>query len=225
MTNEESRTTADRILDAAEEVFAQQGYFAASIRGIAKVAGVEFSLAHYHFGTKDVIFRAVVSRRADGICAMLDHSLVLASRSPSAMSIEGVIEAMVGPAIDCLASQDPGWENYLRLLGGLGTIAGRPDLLDSWRDRYVPTVARYEQALHDALAHEFPGFDSQCVAWGLHFLQCLLGHGLLDLGVTRYVGGKADEATDWVALRRHLVWHVAGGLRAQCRSSAKQRGA
>lgn len=225
MTNEESRTTADRILDAAEEVFAQQGYFAASIRGIAKVAGVEFSLAHYHFGTKDVIFRAVVSRRADGICDMLDQSLALASRSPSAMSIEGVIEAMVGPAIDCLASQDPGWENYLRLLGGLGTIAGRPDLLDPWRDRYVPTVARYEQALHEALGHEFPGFDPQCVAWGLHFLQCLLGHGLLDLGVTRYVGGKADEATDWVALRRHLVWHVAGGLRAQCLSSATLRGA
>ncbi|MFI7006167.1 TetR family transcriptional regulator [Streptomyces sp. NPDC050145] len=50
----------ERILDAAREEFAERGYEKASVRGIAKVAGVDAALVHHYFGTKEAVFAAAV---------------------------------------------------------------------------------------------------------------------------------------------------------------------
>lgn len=50
----------DRILTAARAEFAARGYDKASIRGIAKGAGVDPALVHHYFGTKERVFAAAV---------------------------------------------------------------------------------------------------------------------------------------------------------------------
>ncbi|MEG3626637.1 TetR/AcrR family transcriptional regulator [Streptomyces poriticola] len=50
------------ILGAARAVFAERGYEAATLRTIAGAAGVDASLIHHFFGSKDGIFSAVVSQ-------------------------------------------------------------------------------------------------------------------------------------------------------------------
>ncbi|MFB7507748.1 TetR/AcrR family transcriptional regulator [Streptomyces broussonetiae] len=57
----ESAGTRDRILTAAREEFSQRGYEKTSVRGIAKVAGVDSALVHHYFGTKEQVFEAAVS--------------------------------------------------------------------------------------------------------------------------------------------------------------------
>ncbi len=57
--------TAARILDAAEEVFAADGYEAASTREMARRAGVPFGAVHYHWGSKKELWEAVVRRLGD----------------------------------------------------------------------------------------------------------------------------------------------------------------
>lgn len=52
--------TQERIRLAAREVFAERGYDKTSVRGIAKVAGVDPALVHHYFGTKDDLFAAAV---------------------------------------------------------------------------------------------------------------------------------------------------------------------
>ncbi|WP_415948168.1 TetR family transcriptional regulator [Streptomyces sp. KLOTTS4A1] len=52
--------TRDRILTAAREQFAERGYDKASIRSIAKSAGVDPALVHHYFGTKDDVFAAAI---------------------------------------------------------------------------------------------------------------------------------------------------------------------
>src|SRR5215210_2183249 len=54
---------ADRrqaILDAAREQFAAHGYSGASVRGIARQAGVDAALVHHYFGTKEKVFVAAM---------------------------------------------------------------------------------------------------------------------------------------------------------------------
>ena len=206
----DARTTRARILDAAEDVFAREGYFAATIRGITQAAGAELSLSRYYFGSKDELFRQVVARRADAICAMLEASLMRASEA-GPPGLRAVVEAMVIPATQKLACGDPGWRNYLQLLAGFGPLAQRHDLLAPWRERYAPTAAAYRRALAAAM----PGASENVVAWGLHFLQSLVGHALLDVGVTRHVAGDVEAPVAWAELREQLVRHVVGGLRAQ----------
>ncbi|MEU0404661.1 TetR family transcriptional regulator [Streptomyces sp. NPDC006197] len=60
-TEEESGPgTRERILEAARAQFAERGYDKASVRGIAKAAGVDPALVHHYFGTKDEVFAAAV---------------------------------------------------------------------------------------------------------------------------------------------------------------------
>ncbi|MFJ9431191.1 TetR family transcriptional regulator [Streptomyces sp. NPDC101490] len=60
-TEEESGPGArERILEAARDQFAERGYDKASVRGIARAAGVDPALVHHYFGTKDEVFAAAV---------------------------------------------------------------------------------------------------------------------------------------------------------------------
>ncbi|NBE54845.1 TetR/AcrR family transcriptional regulator [Streptomyces boluensis] len=49
-----------RILEAARAEFAERGYDKTSVRGIAKVAGVDAALVHHYFGSKDEVFAAAI---------------------------------------------------------------------------------------------------------------------------------------------------------------------
>ena len=62
---QKSLATQERILDAAEELFAQHGLYGVTIREVARHAGVDTALLHYYFGTKNGIFDAVLLRRAE----------------------------------------------------------------------------------------------------------------------------------------------------------------
>src|SRR5437879_1991191 len=59
---EDPSGTPARILDAAEDVFAEQGYGAASTREMARRAGVPFGALHYHWGSKEQLWEAVFKR-------------------------------------------------------------------------------------------------------------------------------------------------------------------
>ncbi|BCB88412.1 TetR/AcrR family transcriptional regulator [Phytohabitans suffuscus] len=50
--------TREAILTAAREAFAERGFEAASIRGIATSAGVDPALVHHYFGTKEQLFKS-----------------------------------------------------------------------------------------------------------------------------------------------------------------------
>jgi AcrR family transcriptional regulator len=56
----ESGDTRNRILTAAREEFSERGYEKTSVRGIAKAAGVDSTLVHHYFGTKEQVFEAAV---------------------------------------------------------------------------------------------------------------------------------------------------------------------
>ncbi|MGH8309797.1 MAG: TetR family transcriptional regulator, partial [Steroidobacteraceae bacterium] len=45
------RPTPDRILDAAEQLFARRGFHGVSVRDITSEAGVDVALVNYHFGS------------------------------------------------------------------------------------------------------------------------------------------------------------------------------
>jgi len=62
---EHPRGTPARILDAAEDVFAAEGYAGASMRDIARRADVPFGALHYHWGSKKQLWEAVFTRLGD----------------------------------------------------------------------------------------------------------------------------------------------------------------
>ena len=55
--------TRERILDAAERLFAERGYDGASLRAITGQARVNLAAVNYHFRSKRALMRAVFARR------------------------------------------------------------------------------------------------------------------------------------------------------------------
>jgi len=55
-------TTKNAILDAAEQLFLSKGFAETSTSEVAKLAGVNKSLIHHHFGTKDALWNETKRR-------------------------------------------------------------------------------------------------------------------------------------------------------------------
>jgi AcrR family transcriptional regulator len=55
--------TPERLLDAAEELFAREGFRATTLRAVTARAGVNLAAANYHFGSKRELLAAVFERR------------------------------------------------------------------------------------------------------------------------------------------------------------------
>ncbi len=60
--NADPEQTRATILDAAEEEFADRGFYGARMVGIAKRAGVTHGLLHYYFESKEGLYEQVVGR-------------------------------------------------------------------------------------------------------------------------------------------------------------------
>jgi len=60
-----STTRRERILDAAAQTFAANGYHAASLRDIAKAADCSLTLLDHHFGNKAELLKAVIRAQHD----------------------------------------------------------------------------------------------------------------------------------------------------------------
>lgn len=57
-------TKREQILEAAEELIAEHGFEATSVRALAKKAGVNIAMISYYFGSKEKLFEALVEYRA-----------------------------------------------------------------------------------------------------------------------------------------------------------------
>ena len=55
-------TTADRILNAAEDLFAEKGYSATSLGDVADRVGIRSPSLYNHFKNKEALYEAVLER-------------------------------------------------------------------------------------------------------------------------------------------------------------------
>ena len=63
--------TAQRILDAAESLFAEKGYSGATLRDVAAAAGIRTPSLYNHFDSKDSLYAAVLERSFSPILELL----------------------------------------------------------------------------------------------------------------------------------------------------------
>jgi AcrR family transcriptional regulator len=108
-------STAERILDAAERLFAQRGIEAVSLREINAAAGAKnASAVQYHFGSRDGLLAAVLARH---MRVVDERRLVLLDEldaEDALGSVRGVAEALVFPLAEELST--PSGRCYLRIL-------------------------------------------------------------------------------------------------------------
>ena len=100
--------TRERILDAAERLFAEHGVHTVSNRAVAEAAGQgNNAVVGYHFGTKTDLVRALIRRHAAAVNAR--REAMVAGLGPDA-GIRDWVDALVRPGADHLAEAGaPTW--------------------------------------------------------------------------------------------------------------------
>jgi AcrR family transcriptional regulator len=213
-----NNSTAERILDAAEQLFATRGYYGASIRDVAELSGTELSLTRYHFGSKDQLFRRVVARRAEPVTLALSESLSAAmKRQPAARSVESIVRAFIVP-IAALPRLDGRWRNFLKLMINSDSLSERPELLKPLRDAYAPVFDRYVEELVRI------GCRRERACWVMHFMHWMLGHIAFEVYELEKLSGGACPSSDYETLVERMSAFVTGGALALCQPGARLRG-
>jgi len=86
----DTRTTAQRILDAAEDLFAAHGYSATSLADVADTVGIRTPSLYNHFRNKEALYGAVLDRLIASFSAPLE------ALSQNDVNYEQVLERLEG---------------------------------------------------------------------------------------------------------------------------------
>ncbi len=99
--------TSQRLLDAAERLFADTGYDAVSVREIAAAAAVNVAAINYHFGGKaalyDAVLARVMARKRDRYLAVLRTA-----GAPEYRSLEDLLAAFFANHLEDTLMSDHG---------------------------------------------------------------------------------------------------------------------
>ncbi|MBD2895194.1 hypothetical protein amrb99_41280 [Actinomadura sp. RB99] len=164
--------TRERLLDAAERLYAERGIDAVSLREIVQAAGARNATAvQYHFGDRAGIVRAILARHAPEIEARR-HALLDAYEADGVPGGRALAAALVRPMAACLG--DASGRAFLQIWAdvvnrprpllpsvllddqaeageaGVGGAAHRPkpDSLCRWRDLVEPVLEEDAARLH-----------------------------------------------------------------------------
>lgn len=164
-----SSSTRERLLDAAESLFAEHGYPSTSLRQITGAAGANLAAVHYHFGSKLSLFREVLHRRLGPIneerVARLKRAI--ANAPDGQPSLDAVLRALLAPALE-LKNGDQG-QLVGRLIGRSIAADG-----DHWRSLRREFGEVFEHFL-PVLKERCPQLTPADLMWRMHFIGGCLG--------------------------------------------------
>lgn len=202
-----SEQTRERILDAAEQLFADRGYDGASIRDVAAAAGLQIHSVSYHFGPKEQLFDAVVARRADIMTGLRREALVAARREAGggAIPIKQLVRDYASPFIQSASHGDVGWRNYAALMGRLANSPLGTEIIA----RHYDDMAReYIAELQKALA----GADPEDVVEGFSALIAAMLGICAATGRPERLSGRREQRPPEDSFEALVRFHTAGFL-------------
>lgn len=203
-----SPDTKQRILTAAEAVFADQGFAGASLRAITQAAEVNLAAVNYHFGSKSGLYRAVFERRIEPInrerIARLDA--LDTTRPPS---VEEVVAAFIEPAILGARHWGPEGAVFMRISGRMFSEPG-----EHW-DGIDELFSEIKQRFMPAFAAALPDHSPQEHFWNMYMVLGCMCHAMSSGSLLSMVsmGTCTDEEPE--ELLRHLIPFLAAGMRSR----------
>lgn len=159
-----ARQTKQAILDAAETLFAEQGFNQTSMRSITSRAAVNLASVNYHFGSKKNLIQAVFKRYFDVLMPGVEKVLNGHVSGQGADGLNVLFSDLIPPMLSLRQVSDNGTATFIQLLGrGYSETQGH--LRRFIMHDYGPTVRKLVAAIHQCLPH----LSDEVVFWRLHF--------------------------------------------------------
>jgi AcrR family transcriptional regulator len=190
--------TKTRILDAAEKLFADKGFYATSLRDITAEAEVNLAAVNYHFQSKDSLIDAAIARRIQPANRRRLEMLAEAGPNPT---VEQLVEAFMAPVLQ-----------QQQISPMMGRAFASPDvfLLRVFKKHLSSVADRFSEAFAKAL----PELSAPERMWRLLFMGGAMAHTLSWSHVIGEMTEGLCNPSDRKEVTARLVSFVAAGFRA-----------
>ncbi len=193
--------TRSKLLDAAERLFAAQGFGAVSLRQIIAEADVNVAAVHYHFGSKEELLDAVVLRKAAAVneerMARLDR---VEAESNGRPKVEKVLEAFLAPMAEVARSHGA----FVQMMGRLqaeGILSG------VFIRNFQPVLGRFLGLLRKCV----PEMSEPEFRWRVHFSQGAIANAMCGASIS--VAGPIEDEPYPIRIER-LITYLGGAFSA-----------
>jgi AcrR family transcriptional regulator len=186
----------ERIIEAAEHLFAVDGYDAVSFRDLTAAAGVSLSAIHYHFGSKEAVLAEIFVRRAGLLTKRRLELLESAHRYGSKpASLESILDAFLRPAFEVTRGDRNDLFNRLRARVSLEHRATTREIVSRAFDAN-------DLLFIDELKAAVPELTHEDVHWRFHFMVGAMIYTMSDSGQLEGLsrGACATSETDFALL-------------------------
>src|SRR6187455_414651 len=214
-----SADTKTRILDAGERLFVEHGFEATSLRSLTTSAGVNLAAVHYHFGSKEELFQAVLTRRLDPMNQERIDLLAKVEREAAGrpLSCEKVLFAMLIPALRLARDEERGGKDFLRLVGRAYADPA-PFIRHFLSAQYAGMIGRYKEAFLRALPH----LSRQELTWRLHFVMGALSYTLAGTDALKLFAEATSTTDNDELLLQRLAPFLVAGLKAPALAESRK---
>ncbi|HEX5306832.1 MAG TPA: TetR/AcrR family transcriptional regulator [Dyella sp.] len=198
-----SISTKERILAAAEALFAQRGFEGASLRQLTASAGVNLAAVNYHFGSKEKLVEQVFKRRLDALNQHRLAELAKVAGQPGT-TLDDVLAAYIRPALD-LSHEDNG-SLFMRVLAR--AFAEHDDTLRQFLSENYGHVMRQFTA---EFARLLPQLEKAELYWRIDLVTGALTHAMSGFGMIQRKD-NVSEQQHREQTAAHLIRFAAAGL-------------
>lgn len=142
------------ILNAAEKLFASQGFEGTSTRQIATEAGANMSMINYYFGSKEGVFMEIMSNRIQGFSLALTS--IEAEDLNQLEKLMMVIDQYTRRILDNIA--------FHKMMHRELSLSQRPEMYDKLKQAMSGNLMIIERIINDGIAQgEFRSVDVRMV--------------------------------------------------------------
>lgn len=194
--------TRQKLLDAAEAVYAERGLDGASVRMLTQLAGARLGSITEIFGSLGALPQAVIERRHATLVAQR-RSALGGETSPD---LARIVKSYADPLIE-LASEDAGWKAYSRvwaqLVSGHAWDKKLGDIIDADAGDFIALLRRAE-----------PRLSAVEAAWAFTMMMGSVAAIYADNGRVDRLSHGLVSSSNLRAAAAKLVPYVVGGIQA-----------
>jgi AcrR family transcriptional regulator len=205
---EPSKSTRERLLFAAERLFAEYGVDGVSLRQVNAEAGQRnSSAAHYHFGSKEALIEAIYKNRMEQVNlrrSLMVEELIAADKQ---RDLRTLVAAIVLPIAEQIYETEGGL-SYVRFVA---QIHGRPrtDIIVYAREGVAQSLDWVNTQVRETLSHIPPVLLNPRIGFMFSLIYATLAHRE---NMKSLPGIKVSQNTDLFV--NNLIDSLVGSLSA-----------
>jgi len=212
--------TKDSILNAAEQLFAERGFDATSMRAITAAAGVNLAAVNYHFQSKENLLQALFTRRLDRLnqrrMELLDRYEGEYKGKP--IPLEKLIRALIEPMFDH-AGDHPRAGNAFGVL--MGRMYSSPQ--SSLGDILLADIRNFAERFKGAIQRTLPGIAVEDLYWRTFFALGSTVHTLASSHILQKISRGLCDPDDRQRTLEKLTAFIVAGIKASAGTGKKKK--